>query len=334
VSVDCRILGSDERDRWNDFVRAAPQGTPFHLYEALELFADASNTTAHPLVVRRDGEPIGLFPLFERTVGPVPVAFSPPPSLKVEYMGPVCLDSGDGTAGRRKRDHWTLLDTSMDWLDDHVGPQYVNVRTGPRFDDPRPFVWRDWSLTPRHTYVVDIDTDSDDLFMSFSSDARSNVRDARDRDVDIYEGEHEAIEQTLDLIRHRHAVQGIDFPLSTETVQALYEVLPDGVVRPYVCELSGTFVGGRLTLELEDAAYTWSGTAKRDVPIDANDVLEWHAMQAAMDRGVERYDLVGANIQQTTEYKAKYAPDLERYYTLQLASTPMRAAARVYAELS
>ena len=330
MSYDCEPVGPADRDRWNDLVRDSPEATPFHLYEALETFAAESGTTLHPLLTRKGQEPIGLFPVFERRVGPVPVAFSPPPNLKVEYMGPVLVERQSLKPRRRERNRAHLVETAMEWVDDRIAPRYINVRTSWQFDDPRPFVWRDWSLTPRHTYVVDLDRDPDDLFMAFSSDARSNVRAAEEYDVDVYEGGPETIESTFDLVRRRHEDQGVEFPVTADFFRRLYEACPDGVLRPYACDLDGEFVGGTLCLDFDDTVLTWSGTAERDVPISPNDLLGWHAMQAAMDRGRSHFDLVGANLERTAEYKAKFAPELERYYRLERASTPARIAARAY----
>ncbi len=330
MGYNCEAFGPADRDRWDALVEESPNAVPFHLYAALEVFADASDTVLHPLVVRKGREPIGLFPVFERRVGPVPVAFSPPPDLKVEYMGPTLVERQPATPRRRERNRAHLVETALEWVDERIDPQYVNLRTGPRFDDPRPFVWRDWSLTPRHTYVVDLDRDPDDLFMAFSGDARDNVRDAEAFDVDVYEGGPETIERTVTLVERRHADQGVGFPLPAAVIRRLYRRLPDGVVRPYGCDLDGEFVGGMVCLAFCDTVMTWAGTAERDLPVAPNDLITWESMERAIERGRTRYDLVGANLERTADYKAKFAPDLERYYRLERASAPAAAAARVY----
>jgi len=49
-----------------------------------------------------------------------------------------------------------------------------------------------------------------------------------------------------------------------------------------------------------------------DFPV--NDVLDWHVMRDARDRGISRYDLVGANLPRTARYKSKFGPDPVPYY--------------------
>lgn len=322
-----------DSDDWNRFLESAPQGTPFHRYESLAVFADVSGTTLHPLLVRKGQEPVGLFPVFDRRVGPVPVAFSPPPNLKVEYLGPVLVERQQLKRRRRENRLAALVDGALDWVDRHISPRYFHARTGSRFEDPRPFRWRGWSVTPRHTYVVDCETDPDDLFMAFSADARSNVRNAREHGADVFEGGRSDIGPIIDIVSGRHAAQGIEYPLDAATVRALYDALPDGVVRPYVCELDGEFVGGQVDLELGDSHFVWAGTSQRDLDVDPNDLIEWHAIQDAMDRGVTRYDFLGANNEHISEYKSKFSPSLERYFRLERASAPAKAAASAYQRL-
>ncbi|MFD1647754.1 lipid II:glycine glycyltransferase FemX [Haloarchaeobius litoreus] len=334
MSYDCEELDPADRDQWNELVETAPQGTPFHLFESLEVFARDSSTELHPLLVRKGQEPIGLFPVFERRVGPIPVAFSPPPNLKIEYMGPVLVERQRLKPRRREKRLARLIDTSLDWVNAEIDPRFVHARTGARFDDPRPFIWRDWEVVPRHTYVVDLTRDLDDLFMAFSADARSNVRQAEEYDVVVKEGEREHIEPIIDLVRRRHEEQDVTYPLGAATVESLYDSLPDDVLRPYVCEFEGSLVGGQLSLELGEDHFVWTGTSERDIPIDPNDLMDWHAIQQAAEQGLKRYDFVGANNERITGYKAKFAPELERYYRLERSTLPTRTAARAYQRIS
>lgn len=334
MSYNCEVVDPTDRDRWNELVETAPQGTPFHLFESLEVFARDSGTELHPLLIRKGQEPIGLFPLFERRVGPVRVAFSPPPNLKIEYLGPVLVERQALKPRRREKRLEHLIETTIDWMDDEIEPRFVHCRSGARFDDPRPFLWRDWEVVPRHTYVVDLTRDLDDLFMAFSSDLRSNVRQAEEHDVVVSEGGREDIDYIIDIVRRRHEEQDVQYPLEAATVERLYDRLPDGVLRPYVCELDGSFIGGQLSLELGDEHLVWTGTSERDVPVDPNDLMDWHVIQRAVERGIERYDLMGANNERIAGYKAKFAPELERYYRLERSTVPTKTAAKVYQRIS
>ncbi|WP_336003501.1 lipid II:glycine glycyltransferase FemX [Halorientalis halophila] len=318
--------------RWNEFCDVAPAATPFHRYEALTVLAERSGATLHPFVGYQDGSPVGLFPVFERSRGPVSTLFSPVPDLKVPYLGPVLFDLGDGSPSDRERRRWAFLDASLSCFESRFEPRYVHVRTTPNFADPRPFVWRGFDLVPRHSYVVDLTPGPEALLDSFSSDARRNVRDPPDT-VEIREGGHDAIERIVRRVTARHEEQGETYLVTPEYVSELYDALPDGVVRPYEVVLEDRAVGGMVTLEAGDTIYRWQGGAKPDVDAPVNDLLDWAIMREAIDRGIERYDLVGANEQRLTDYKAKFAPDLVTFHSLVASTRPMNLASTLYKRL-
>ena len=79
-------------DGWNGHVERSPEATPFHRLEALELFAEYADAELHLLVGTKGQEPVGVFPLFVRRQFGVATAFSPPPALRVPYLGPATLN--------------------------------------------------------------------------------------------------------------------------------------------------------------------------------------------------------------------------------------------------
>ena len=64
--------------------------------------------------------------------------------------------------------------------------------------------------------------------------------------------------------------------------------------------------------------------AHQDVPEGVTD---------AMERGVESYDLVGANEERLCGYKAKFAPELRSHYSIQKGTKVTKALSSVYKKL-
>ncbi|AQL44931.1 hypothetical protein BV210_19080 (plasmid) [Halorientalis sp. IM1011] len=314
--------------RWNTLCDRAPTATPFHRYGFLQVLADRSGATLYPFVGLQDGRPVGLFPVFERSRGPVTTLFSPVPDHKVPYLGPVLLDL-DETGADRERRRRSFLDAALSCLRERFGPSYVHVRTTPRYDDPRQFAWRGFDVSPQHTYVVDMTPDPDDLLDSFSSDARRNVRDPP-ADVEIREGGHDAIDRIIEQVIARHDEQGETYLVTPAYVRDLYDALSAGVVRPYEVRFEGAFVGGMVTLESGDTIYRWQGGAKPDADAPVNDLLDWHVMREARDRGREYYDLVGANNRRIAQYKSKFAPELATFYSMESSTRTMSLVSTLY----
>lgn len=332
MSVEVRVATAEDRDRWNDYVRRSPGGTLCHELEALEVQADHAGATLHPLIGFVGQEPIGLFPVFEIRKGVITTAFSPPPHLRVPYLGPATLNLGKLKQRKREKRRTRFVEACLEWIASELGPRYGHVRTSPAFADVRPFTWNDFDATPEYTYAVDLARDEDEILASFSSDARRNVRKT---DADAYEieiGGREALRLVHEQVNRRYESQGIGFGVPFAFVRDLAEVADDGAVRPYTLRVDDEFVGGIVALEYGDRIGRWMGGVRTDADVDVptNDLLDWAIVCDGRERGLETYDLVGADTRRINRYKTKFDPDLETYYSLEYGSFGMRTAASLY----
>lgn len=327
-------LAEGDREEWNRFVRSSSQRTPFHYFESLELFADRGNVRLHPLVGYKGEEPVGLFPVFERSYSMISAIFSPPPNLKIPYLGPILLDHDHLSKSNLETRLVRFVKSCLDHVRTTIDPKYAYLRTTFGYRDPRPFDWEGFDFDPQFTYVVDLSPGREQLFDQFSGDARSNVRDCEDAGCVVEPGGSEGIRQIVDQVDRRMAEQGESFPLDSAFLEALYERLPAGDVRPYVCRLDGEFVGGNVIVASGDTAFAWIGAATPDADLGINDALHWRAMRDAIDRGETSYDLAGANNERLSSYKAKFAPELRPYYTIRSRTQYMKAVEQLYAHLA
>ncbi|NHN59137.1 MULTISPECIES: GNAT family N-acetyltransferase [Halorussus] len=325
-----RATEFDHHD-WNDLVERSPQAGVFHYGESLEVQADHADARIHPLVGYKGQEPVGVFPVFEKRKGGMTMAFSPAPGLWVSYLGPALLNHRKLKRRKRERRNKRFVRGCLDWIDARLGPRFTQVRPVPDYRDVRPFEWADFDVDVRHTYSVDLTPGEDEVLMSFSSDARNNIR--TDGDYRVYEGGPDEIAAIISQVRSRHDEQDESYGVTADFVTDLYRGLPDGAVRPYACEIDGEFAGGMVALEFGDTVYRWQGGAKHDRDLPVNDLVDWAIMTDAMDRGVENYDLVGANEERLCGYKAKFGPELRSYYSIQKGTRVTNALSSVYQKL-
>lgn len=314
MSID--ISPVTDADAWRRYVDQSPGAGPFHQHGALVAMAEHTGATPHLLAGFKGQEPVGLFPVFELAVGPFATAFSPPPDLRVPYLGPAFLNMEKLKSRKADRRRRRFLDGCLDYIAETIAPRYTHVRTDRRYSDTRPFKYRDWQVTPNYTYAVALDADREDLLMRMSSDARRNVRNTDTDRYTIEEGETDDALRILEQVRARYAAQDIEYRIEGEFVRDLIDRTPEGVVRPYACRVDGEFVGGILALEDGDTIYRWQGGVKTDVDLPVNDLLDWHLVTEGLDRGLDWYDLVGAEDPRINEYKSKFAPQLQTYYSL------------------
>ncbi|WP_312912403.1 lipid II:glycine glycyltransferase FemX [Natronosalvus caseinilyticus] len=314
-----RLDVREDADEWNRYVERADRTHPFYRAESLALQAEDTSTAVHPLVGFKGQEVVGLFPVFEFRKGPITSAFSPAPYSWSCYLGPVTCNFEKLKRRKADRRMKTFLEESLEWIDEHLSPMYAKFESV-RIGDVRPFVWNGYEVDPTYTYVVDLGDDPDRLLDTFSGDARSNVRNAEDFEgvYVVEEGSIDDIDRIIEQVRSRYASQGRSFHLSASFVRSLYEDLPRGSVRPYVCRVNGDVQGGILVLESDSTRFRWQGGVKPDADVDlpVNDLLDWHVMRDGLEAGLERYDLVGAGVPSINRYKAKFNPRLETHYTV------------------
>jgi len=334
VSVTVEEATGEARDSWNDYVERSPQCRAFHRLEALEAQAEHSGARLRPLVGYKGEEPVGVFPAFVLRKGPIPTVFSPPPSLRVSYLGPGFLNTGKLKPRKAERRRRRFLEGCLEWFDGEAGPWYVHVRTSAAFDDARPFQWAGCDVTPNYTYHVDLDRTEEELLASFSRDARANVTGAHGANYEIDVGGPDAVRRIHDQVRERYRSQGETFGVPAAFVTDLYDALPEGALRPYVLRVEGEFVGGILALEQGETVSRWQGGVRTDVDLPVNDLLDWRIMADALDRGAGRYDLVGADNPRINRYKSKFAPELRTFYRIEDGPAPVVRAAHLYDRLA
>ena len=331
MSVEARLVL--DADEWNGLVERSDQATPFHRYEALEVIADHSETTLYPYVGYKGQEPVGLFPVFAMRRWPLRTAFSPPPDLEVTYLGPAQLNGASPKQRKAERRHRRFIEAVLEQVEAEIEPQYAHVRSSTGYDDPRPFIWNDFEPTPRYTYEVDLSPSEDDLFMSFSSDVRKNVRKADDFEYTIEEGDAPDVERIIGRVQRRHEEQDVAYNVTKAFARDLFRTLPEGTVRAYTVEREGRFVGGKITIEDDETLYGWQTVADLDDDLPATDLVDWEVIKRANERGLESVDLVGANDPRLCGYKAKFNPDVRTHYSLERSSAATETLKQLYKRL-
>ena len=314
MSITVRRAEGDELEQWDSYVKRSEQAGPFHQRAGLELLADHTDTTLHPLVAYKGQQEVGILPVFEKEKGPFTLVVTPPSNTEVYYLGAALLDANQLKQRKLERRNRRFIYTCHEWIEQNLDPDLTHIRNTDRYLDHRPFKEKGYEVEPYYTYVTDLTRDVDDLMMALSSDARSNIRNTDDDAYGIDIGGLEEAKEIIDRVRDRHDEQGQAYYIDDEYITRLYTEFPDGQVKPYTCYIDGEIAGGIVAIEHDDTVYRWQGGTKGDVDLPVNDLLDWQIMKDAKSRGVERYDFVGANQRRICRYKSKFAPDLAAYH--------------------
>ncbi|MFC6716051.1 lipid II:glycine glycyltransferase FemX [Natrialbaceae archaeon GCM10025810] len=315
----------EEANVWNRFVEQSPETNPLHQYEALKVLSAHTNARLHPLVVYKGQEPIGLFPLFETKSGPFTHLTSPPPPIHTLQLGPATLNLETMKCRKAEQRRRAFLEQCLTWADEVIDPDHVLIRTDPRFTDIRPLTWNGFEVNPYYTYFVDLTRSETDLLAAFTRDARSNITNT---DADAYEikvGHKRDFQQIISQVERRLDAQNASLGIPSAIITDLYDSLPTGTLRPYICRSDGEYVSGIITLESDTRIYRWQGGVKADADIPASELLDWYVIRAGIRQGRTYYDLVGANDARLCRYKSKFAPARKVYFTAAKRTKTMNA---------
>lgn len=324
IKVEQKAIPGD----WNDILARTPDRTPYHRSEFLATMEKHSNTRLRPYVGYKGQEPVGLFPVFELSKGPLASAFSPLPGMKIPYLGPVFTPPPGIKRRKLERRNRDFIEAVLDRIEDDIAPRFTNVRTTPTYTDDRPFLWEGHEATPRSTYVVDLTVSEEALITAFSKDARRNIR--TDESYEVYQGDVADVKRVLQAVRDRHSEQGLDFPLTESVTVDLFRRLPEECMTVHVCTQGDTFRGGGITLQTADTVYGWLTAGEHSCDLPVNDLVYWHIMRESKRDGYEAYDLVGANNPRLSSYKAKFGPELHSYSTLSKKTLDGQIASKLY----
>lgn len=332
MSVEVEAVTADQREEWNRAVDRSPQTTPFHRYESLVSLAEYFDAAVHPLLGRVGQEPVGVFPVFGQQQGPFLLATSPPLSVEI-HAGPALLNFEKLKQRKAEVRHREFVEGCLEWIDAEMDPDVVEIKAPDRYTDVRPFLRREFEVTPSYTYVLDLGPDEDALIEQFSSDARSNIRNTAEDAYQIREEGTDAIETIVSLVQQRFDALDEYYYLEDDLVVDLHETADAVRVRPYTCRIDGEIASGLVVLEYDDTVYRWQGGSKPDVDLPVNDLLDWRVIRDARARDVDRYDLVGAMLPRLCEYKAKFGPRPTPLYLIRKRSAPASAVERVYRQM-
>lgn len=304
----------EEFENWNRYVSRSNQSSPFHRREGIELLADKTNTTLHPLLGIKGEQVIGIFPLFTEKRGPFELVLSPPLQTVIN-LGPILLDTEQLNQRKLERRNRKFVMECINWIDERFGTDYIDIRTTDRYPDLRPFKDSGFSVEPNYTHVLDVSDGLDTLIQSFSGDARSKIRKTDANRYHIEEGDVEDAVDAMEQVQERHGDELENIYLDGDFVARLFSDFPDGMIRVFVCyDGNGAKKGGIITIDHDETVVSFGGGAKEDRDLPVNELIDWHIIQDAHNRGFKRYDFEGANAWGISQYKSKFAPDLIPWY--------------------
>jgi CelD/BcsL family acetyltransferase involved in cellulose biosynthesis len=310
---------------WDRFVEAAG-GSVFHRWAWLEAAAAESRTRLHCLAVVEGERWTGVLPLFEKRGGGLRVLFSPPPKCAIPGLGPLTADPADGYA-MRERAHHAACRALAEHVEREMRPDMTALTTLPGVTDVRPLVWAGYGARPMYSYEIDLAREPEAIFEGFRKQVRTDIRRAgRYEDLRVIDGDRATFMDLVAGVRERYREQGLTWTVSDGYAAALYDAFGGRELFTSAAVAGGEIVAGLVLLRSGDRVQHWlGGTTPRGAYIGVNEMLHWHAIRQARERGARVYELVGGNTPHLCAHKSRYNPDLALYFDVERGNRKARA---------
>jgi len=310
---------------YDSLVHRIPQATVFHTSEWLKVVDAITPGGLWFLRVVQGGETVGVLPHTHQRRGPFRLAFSPPPGLGIQYLGPLIPGWTEMKQGKREQ----RLAAIAEALEVHLRAtrnQYCQIRWAPGLDDARAFQWNGFDAFPRYIYVLPL-SDETTVWESLGGNVRSSIRRHSD-DIPVGPGTPEDWPIFEKRLAMRYSEQGLDRALPLGYLEALRKSLGDALTLQ-VARQGEDWLGAVALIRSRDRVILWQGAFKGQAGPAVNDVLVWSAIRYACTTGAQEFELMGANTRRIAEFKAKFNPQLKTYLETSKSTFLTSAALRL-----
>lgn len=162
------IINSQDRTRYSEL--AEETGNIFNTLEWLDIFKDRVKLFG---IYENSGKLVGGFCLYKERRFNFKIYRDPPfspcigPFFRTEAENPVSIMS-------KWKEAITLVAKTIDNLPYSI----VSISLNRGVVDTQPFIWKKFKVTPRYTYILDLEKSIEDIHKGMSAERRNDVRKA------------------------------------------------------------------------------------------------------------------------------------------------------------
>lgn len=263
------FAAAGNRDRWNEFVRAHPEGTFFHLAEWEGVLTGAFGHRSHYLWSRDQDRVTGILPLVEvrsRLFGHALIST------------PFCVYGGILAADEES--HRRLEQAACD-LARRLRVDYLEMRNrAPRHPD--------WPAKDLYvTFRRPIDPDAEKNMTAIPRKQRAMVRKGIQREL------RAEVDGGLDCLYaiYSESVRNLGTPVFSRRYLTLLAQAFAGHCEVLTVTHAGQAVAGVLSFYFRDEVLPYyGGSTAAARPLAANDFMYWQVMERARERGMRTFD--------------------------------------------
>lgn len=298
--MEVDVSECENQEEWNALVARSLKPTFFHTWEWLKFAEEHSGFRLHPLIAKLGTNAIGILPIFSKTQKKLKIFSSPPPKALTPYLG-LLMVPYDKILKQQTVEKTVLscIDTFDGYLCGKYKPGRILVSNPPGYGDARPFLWNGYTLTPRYTYVLDLEGRK---MGEEPPQIRQPLSEAGS--ITVKEGGKTELGTIFDSV-------SASAEMPEDYLNDVYDRFHPKSLRITVAEQAGLFAGALVTVHHGDrVTCLLEVNGKKPDDVDAFISLHRDAICWAVKHGYMHYDLGDAGAQETGGAKARLNPQL------------------------
>ncbi len=301
------IINSQDRTRYSELAEGI--GNIFNTLEWLNIFGDRVKLFG---LCENSGNLIGGFCLYERRRFIFKIYLDPPftpcigPFLRTEAKNPVSIMS-------KWKEATTLVAKTIDSLPYSV----VSISLNKSVVDTQPFIWKKFKVTPRYTYILDLEKSIEDIHKGMSAERRNDARKAIKDGLTVVQVDNFEIVKSLILKTFSRQKMTVN---KNHLDKILFEFAAKENSFAFVTfdrekPIAATFC----IYDKDTAYYLFGGYDYESKHHGAGALAVWEAIKYAKNIGLKYFDFEGSMVPQIERYFRGFGGQLLPYYRINKA---------------
>ena len=325
MTIELKIAGEKDSEKWDELVASSPHGTIFHTWKWLKIVEKHTRTKLYPIIGLKGSVSIGVYPLFLQKKLFTNIVFSPPSRALLVYLGPVFCNYDELKQNKKESVFVDFQKKVDEFLHFKIKYNYTRIRAVPELVDFRPFLWAGYRVEPLYTYIIDLTGGFEHIWKNFNKQVRIDIKKTGRGGVGVRLGSGKELGFLKKSVADRLIDQGLDSGDYSDYLEDIHRAFSPDNFKIFVGEYKGETVGGLTLLCYKNRASLWLGVPKTDLKgIYPNDLVVWESIKWACENGFKQYELMDAgNDPRLRHFKSKFNPGLSFWYSAEKYSSPI-----------